>query len=206
MRAADIRRQMAAALAAYRPARLVHVGGHEGEELHDYLAAGISTITVVEPLPVLAARLRMRFPTVEVIQAACSDRSGLATLHVPARTNMASLHDIGGQEMNVSTVRLDAVCPDADVAVIDVQGHEMAVLAAAPWDTLRVVVVETLHGVDDPGLSPPYEAMVSYMAGRGFVEVRRWTRGYDFIQKWAYRRTTSTGAEVRDVVFAKAAP
>lgn len=204
MRASDLRREMAATLAAYQPTRLVHVGGHEGEELYAYLAAGIRNITVVEPLPVLAGRLRMRFPTVEVVQAACSDRAGVAALHVPARTNMASLHDVGGTSVNVPTVRLDAVCPDADAAVVDVQGHEMEVLAAAPWESLRVVVVETLHGVDDPGLSPPYGAMVTYMAGRGFAERQRWVRDYDWIMRWAYGRTTRTGAEVRDVVFAKA--
>ena len=90
--------------------------------------------------------------------------------------------------------------------MIDVQGHEMQVLAAAPWDSLRLLMVETLHGVDDPTLAPPYGQMVAYMAGRGFREIASFPRDYDWVQRWAYGRETHTGAQVRDVVFARAQP
>lgn len=203
MRASEIRDEVAAVLAAMRPQHLVHVGAHEGEEVLHYRSAGIGRITLVEPIPELAARLRARFVDVDVVQAACSDVNGTAVLRVPARTNMATLVDgLAGRELEVVTRRLDEVAPDADVAVVDVQGHEFAVLDAAPWDSLRAVVVETCT-VDDPALSPPYDAMVAYMAARGFVELARFARDYDWIQLWAYRRTTSTGGEVRDVIFVR---
>jgi FkbM family methyltransferase len=207
VRAAEIREAFAAVLREHQIRTLVHVGAHDGEEVGHYLAAAVERITLVEPIPRLAAKLRARWPQVEVVQAACSDHAGLATLYVPGRTNMATL--VGpdttaeGETLVVPTVRLDDIAPDAEAAVIDVQGHEMAVLAAAPWDTLRLVMVETLHGVEDATLSPPYEQVAEFMAGRGFTEVARLTRDYDWIQRWAYGRTTNTNAEVRDVVFTK---
>lgn len=207
MRASEIRQGFAAVLAMRRPRHLVHVGAHEGEELALYRQVGIPRVTAIEPIPRLAAKLRIHHPDVEVIQAACSDHVGEAVLHVPVRSNMASLVDAPpgpASTITVPTVRLDEVCPDADAAVIDVQGHEFAVLAAAPWDSLRLLMVETLHGVEDPALSPPYGDMVTYMADRGFREVACFPRDYDWVQRWAYGRTTSTGGEVRDVVFVKA--
>lgn len=209
MRAAEIREAFAALVREHRIERAVQVGAHDGEEVPHLLGAGVKRLTLVEPIPRLAAKLRARWPDVEVVQAACSDHTGMATLYIPARTNMATL--VGpdtaaeGEALVVSTLRLDDICPDAEAAVIDVQGHEMQVLAAAPWESLRLLMVETLHGVDDPTLSPPYEQVAAFMAGRGFAEVGRLTRDYDWIQRWAYGRKTSTGAEVRDVVFARTA-
>lgn len=208
MRAAEIREQFAAIVAEHGIRRLAFCGAHKGEEVPYLLAAGVQQVTLVEPIPHLAAKLRLRFPTVEVVQAACSDRTGMATLHIPAKTNMATL--VGpthgpGSTIEVPTRRLDDICPDADCAVIDVQGAEFEVLAAAPWETLRLVMVETCT-IDDPTLSPRYDLMVTYMRGRGFTEVASFPRDYDWVQWWAYGRRTTTGAEVRDVVFAKAAP
>jgi FkbM family methyltransferase len=208
VRAAEIRQRFADIVVEMAIERLVFVGAHEGEEVDGLLAAGVKRLTLVEPIPLLAAKLRVKFPNVEVIECACSDRTGVATLRVMARTNMSTLlrpnfGDDVTSVISVPTRRLDDICPDADAAVIDVQGHEMAVLAAAPWDTLRLVMVETLYGVEDAALSPPYDTVVEFMAGKGFTEIARLTRDYDYIQKWAYGRTTSTGAEVRDVVFTK---
>jgi FkbM family methyltransferase len=206
VRAVEIREAFAALLAERAIKTLVHVGAHDGEEVDHYLRAGVQRITLVEPIPRLAAKLRARFPTCEVVQAACSDHTGWATLHIPAKTNMATLVDDGDADVEaitVPTVRLDDICPDAEAAVIDVQGHEMQVLAAAPGDTLRLLMVETLHGAVDPTISPPYDEVVEFMAGKGFAEVARLTRDFDWIQAWAFGRKTSTGAEVRDVVFAK---
>ncbi len=207
MRAVEIRERFAAIVKANAIKTLVFVGAHQGEEVAGLHAAGVERLTLVEPIPHLAAKLRAKFPDAEVIEAACSDRAGTADLRVMAKTNMSTmLTPLAGEvtaTITVPTVRLDVVCPDVEAAVIDVQGHEMQVLAAAPWDSLRLVMVETLHGVEDPTLSPPYEQVAGFMAERGFAEVARLTRDYDYIQRWAYGRITSTGAEVRDVVFAK---
>jgi FkbM family methyltransferase len=208
VRAVEIRQRFADHVAAMAVESLVFVGAHHGEEVPHLLTAGVKRLTLVEPIPYLAAKLRAKFPGVEVVECACSDRLGEAPLRVMSKTNMSTLltprrGDHVTAVILVPTRRLDDIAPDAEAAVIDVQGHEMQVLSAAPWDTLRLLMVETLHGVEDPSLSPPYDQVVEFMAGKGFAEVDRLTRDYDFIQKWAYGRTTSTGAEVRDVVFAR---
>jgi FkbM family methyltransferase len=203
LRVVEIRTEWARLLVEHNIQHLVHVGAHEGEEVPYYLNAGIPRITLVEPIPELAAKLRTTYPSVTVVEAACSDESGVATLHIPAKTNMATLLPTEGQAVAVPLVRLDEIAPDADAAVIDVQGHEFAVLASAPWDSLRLLMVETCT-VDDPILSPLYDDMVMYMSGQGFAEITRLVRDYDYIQRWAYGRVTNTGGEVRDVVFARA--
>lgn len=210
MRAVEIRARFASVVAASEVRHLVFVGAHNGEEAGPLLAAGLERLTLVEPIPYLAARLRARWAgdsRVEVVECACSDRAGSAPLRVMSKTNMSTLLAPTAGEVTsvllVETRRLDDIAPDADAAVVDVQGHEFEVLSAAPWDSLRLLMVETLHGVEDAALSPPYEAMVTYMAARGFVETDRYVRDYDWIQRWAYGRTTATGAEVRDVVFTR---
>lgn len=207
--AASIRTDFAAIVAEHNIAHLVHVGAHDGEEATGYLTAGVARLTLVEPNPVLAGRLRTRHlgdDRVTVVEAACGAEQGEAFLNIPERTNMASLAAAPGgvpaRAERVSVRRLDDVAPDADAAVIDVQGHEFEVLAAAPWATLRLLMVETCT-VDDPSLSPPYEAMTAYMTSRGWREVARYGRDYDWIQRWAFGRTTHTGGEVRDVVYVR---
>jgi FkbM family methyltransferase len=207
MRAAEIRAAFAAVLAERKPEHLVHVGAHEGEEVPGYLAAGVERITLVEPIPELAGRLRTRYSAddrIAVVEAACSDVAGIAMLHIPARTNMATVELPSWDEgavIEVEARRLDEIAPDADAAVIDVQGHEFAVLEAAPWASLQLIMVETCT-IDD-ALSPRYEIMIDYMREGGFGVIAEYARDYDYIQRWAYGRRTSTGAEVRDVVFAR---
>ena len=207
MRAADVRAGVAKILAEHKPKHLVHVGAHDGEEAPGYHAAGIDRVTLVEPLPHLAARLRARYAAdqrVTVVEAACSDQPGTVALTVPTKTNMATVvPGLDGETIIVPARRLDDVAPDADAAVIDVQGYEFTVLSAAPWDTLRLVEVETCT-IDDPTLSPLYDDTIAYMAERGFREVAYFVRDYDWIQRWAFGKTTATGAEVRDVVFVRA--
>lgn len=210
MRAAEVRARVAALVRTHRVKRPVQVGAHEGEEVPGLLAAGVERLTLVEPIPGLAAKLRGRWvhePRVQVVEAACSDRAGSAALRVMARTNMSTLAAPAVGEVTsvlvVPTRRLDDICPDADCAIVDVQGHEVPVLDGAPWESLRLVIVETLHGVDDPAMAPPHDEVVAYMRARGFAEVAAFGRSYDFIQRWAYGVHSSTGGEVRDVVFAR---
>lgn len=206
MRAAEIRARLAAIIASYRPKHLVHVGGHDGEELGGYLAAGVDRITVVEPIRHLAARIRTRHPNVTVLEVACSDRDGVATLHLPARTNMASLHPVPGTTgtITVPTRRLDELTPDADAVVVDVQGHEFQVLAAAPWESLRVLVVEALDGVADPTVAPPLHEVTALAEAHGMRPVAGFGRSYDAVMRWATGRQADTGGRIVDVVYARA--
>lgn len=188
------------------PAWLCHVGAHKGEELPLYRKIGFRRVTLVEPIPALAAQLVADHPDVEVVQAACSDRSGTATLHVMARTNMSTLADPGPRDRVVAAVtvpvrRLDDIAPTANVAVIDAQGFEVQVLAGAPWASLDLIVVEACT-VDDPTMAARYEDVAAVADQHGFVEVARWARDYAWVDRWARgRRPSPPPAEVLDVAY-----
>lgn len=193
-----------------RPDHLVHVGAHTGQEMPFYRQAAVRRITLVEPNPYLAQGLRGTYPDATVIECACGAATGRALLHVMQPSNMSTLAepqpcDHVATAVAVDVRRLADVAPDADTAVIDAQGFELEVLAAAPWDALRLVVVET-STVDDPTMAAPHDAVSAFMAGRGFTEIERWVRNYDDINRWARGpQMPSRGGEIRDVVFTREA-
>lgn len=192
---------------------LVHVGAHLGEEVPYYRQAGIRLLTLVEPIPELADRLRAEHPPEIVYEMACGSEPGRATLHIPRRTNMATLAEPQRADGRTRAVDVDVlplsmiqdaqkVAPDA--AVIDAQGRELDVLAGARLDELALVVVETCT-VPDRTMASPYGDVTAFMAGAGFFEVDRWTRDQDWVSRWARGRQHKTGGEIRDVVFVKEA-
>jgi FkbM family methyltransferase len=189
------------------PRHLVHVGAHEGQEMPYYRAAGFRHITLVEPIPALAKKLRNAWPDAHVVECACFDQPGEATLHVLRRTNMSTLlapaqHDVIHDELRVPVRRLDELAPDANVAVIDAQGAELAVLRGTNLDALDLAVVETCT-VPDPTMAAPYDQVVPFMADAGFQPVTHWTRDYAWVHRWARGRPSRQQGEIRDVVFVK---
>ncbi|MEU3945456.1 FkbM family methyltransferase [Streptomyces sp. NPDC029526] len=188
------------------PQHLVHVGAHEGQEMPFYRQAGVPRITLIEPIPWLAESLQHEHPDAVVHQCACGGAPGREQLHIMARTNLSTLVppqrvDRVTKTITVDVRRLDDLAPDADAAVIDAQGREIDVLAGAPWDSLRMVVVETCT-VDDPTMAAPHDEVVAVMAGLGFTAVACWVRDYDWVSKWGRGPgLPQRGGEVRDVVF-----
>lgn len=193
------------------PRHLVHVGAHEGQEVPFYRAAGVPRITLVEPIPQLAARLSIAYRRrgdVQVVTAACGSEPGRAQLHVMKRTNLSTLEQPGRRDrvdhtLTVDVRRLDELAPGADAAVIDAQGRELDVLAAAPFESLHLVIVET-STVDDATLASPYGAVSEFMTARGFREMTRWVRDYDWLNRWARGPgQPRVGGEVRDVAYVR---
>lgn len=75
-------------------------------------------------------------PHVHPENVGLSDHAGQATLHLPAahhhNDSMASFIETeGSQSVSVRVVRLDDIAPDAQIAKIDVEGAEPAVLRGA---------------------------------------------------------------------------
>lgn len=194
---------------AWTPQHLVHVGAHEGQEMPFYREAGIGQITLVEPIPALAARLHSEHPDTVVHECACGSKPGREQLHIMARTNLSTLappQDIDrvADTIDVDVRRLDEIAPTADAAVIDAQGRELDVLAAAPWPSLSLLIVETCT-VDDPTMASPYTDVANLAASHGFTEVARWVRDYDWVAEWGRGRGLAPRrGEVRDVVFYRA--
>jgi FkbM family methyltransferase len=137
----------------------VDVGAHRGSLLADMVARAPQGLHLAcEPLPHLAARLRRRFPGVEIHQVAVSDVNGEATFcHVvddPGLSGMRRLPKVKAgarvETITVPTRRLDDLVP-ADRAVrfvkIDVEGAQLQVFRGAEATLRRcrpIIVFE--HG------------------------------------------------------------
>lgn len=188
---------------------LVHVGAHQGQEVPLYQEAGIQNITLVEPHPTLARKLKRKYPKLRVVQAALSDRAGTRKLHVYRKTNLSTLNkpskdDKFMRDINVRTMTLSDVAPDATIAVIDTQGHELSILRGVDWthSNIELLVVET-STVHDPTMASDYEEVFSYLSQFGFTVHDYWVRDYQYINKWARGTSTSEVGEIRDVVFVR---
>lgn len=198
------------------PVGLVHVGAHHGEEMPFYEAAGFAQrdITLVEPNPPAASLLRTQFPKANVVELACSDQPGEATLHVMRRTNVSTLATPDRRDQVTGTVHVrvttladiqkDAPGPP-NIAVVDAQGLELQVLRGANLGALELVIVETCT-VPDRTMASEYREVTAYMRAAGFGEIDRWTRDLDWIRRWARgKRQPITNGHVHDVVFQRGA-
>ncbi|GAB2751082.1 FkbM family methyltransferase [Streptomyces bullii] len=116
----------------------VDVGGWYGPWTHR-LSARARRVVTVEPVPHLARLLANGSPpNVRVIQAAASDRPGIARLWLPSDDagdrGVSSLvrRDIHGRALDVPCVTLDELgLRDVGFIKIDVDGNEPAVLRGA---------------------------------------------------------------------------
>jgi len=145
------------------------VGAHAGSVLQEMVRIAPDGRHVAwEPLPAFASRLRERFPSVRVRQAALSDRAGEREFaHVVADPGwsgfLAREAPAGGavETITVRSERLDDVLPDGvrpAFVKIDVEGAEEEVLIGA-METLRrhrpVVAFEHGRGsADHYGTTP----------------------------------------------------
>ena len=145
------------------------VGAHEGTVLREMVRCAPNGRHVAwEPLPAFAGRLRERFPSVEVREAALSDHAGerefAHVLGEPGWSGFVARPTPGGSEVETITVRcerLDDALPagvQPALVKIDVEGAEELVLRGALETLSRhrpVVVFE--HGAgsaDHYGTSP----------------------------------------------------
>lgn len=192
------------------PRHVVHVGAHDGEEMPYYESAKFGQITLVEPIPDNARRLRAKWPYAEVLEVACGAKSASkAPLYVMPTTNMSTLvaggMDAPKETINVKVVRLKDIAKTANVAVIDVQGLELDVLRGADLSRYDVVMVET-STVEDATMASNYSDVTAYMLEHGFEVVEYWTRDYQWVAKWGRKRNHAERGEVRDVIYARRKP
>lgn len=195
------------------PTHIIHVGAHRGEEVEFYKQANAGHITLVEPIPELAQVLRDRYEedaTITVVESACGPAPTTATLSIMQKTNLSTLQqpqrgDRLHRIIQVPVVRLDSIQGDANVAVIDAQGLELEVLGAADLTKFDLVIAECCTR-EDPTIAVGYDAMVDFMAAAGFREANKWSRDYQWINKWSRgsgARFFRGGGAVYDAAFIK---
>lgn len=197
-------RRLPAALAELKmkPAHVIHVGAHLGQEVQHYRAAGIDRITLVEPLPANAELLRTTFPDATVLEVACGAARGKAPLRLMGGDGCwntlipgtPELHDGAGGTIDVPVVTLDEIQGDADMAVIDAQGLEVAVLSATDLGRLQLVVVETQSSGHPEAAH--LDDVTAHLAPKGWVPALM----------WSHERPTAPYATFADVFFVRAQP
>jgi FkbM family methyltransferase len=149
----------------------VEVGGYDGitgSNTYFFEALGWKCL-VVEPMPGYCKKIRDA-RTCEVAEIAASDKSGEVDFYVAvgaetlstmekndehfARIKSLSVQDV--EKITVKTACLDDILIEhgiiiIDFLTIDVEGHEMSVLAGMSFDTIapRIVIIENnSHGFD----------------------------------------------------------
>lgn len=149
----------------------VEVGGFDGitgSNTYFFEQLGWRTL-VVEPMPEFCNKIRTA-RSCEIAEVAASDKSGEVDFYVAVgvetlstmekcESHFARIKNLSQQEVEkitVKTVRLDDILfergmTDIDFLTIDVEGHEMSVLAGMAFDAIkpRIIIIEdNSHGLD----------------------------------------------------------
>lgn len=198
------------ALLDVEPMHLLHIGAHQAEEFPFYRDAGISRLTLVEANPELAARLiesmeRVSEMDVNVVSVACGSTPGTATFSIMGRTNLSTLaepqaHDDVAKQIEVDVVRVEDIQGDANILVVDVQGLELDVLGSADLDKFDLVIAEC-STVEDSSMAVLYDDLDDFMTFRGFKEVNKWQRDYQWINRWGRGRKARHASKLQGSVY-----
>ncbi len=156
----------------------VDVGAHIGSVIAGaQRQSQPSQIIAVEAIPEKAAALRKRFPEVEILEIAASDREGEVDFTIDlARPGYSSLNpDVGTQTtasrvIRVPMQRLDARIPydNVDLIKIDVEGAELGVVRGSE------AIVSTSRPVF------MFESGAIEMAGFPKEELWQWFEDHDY--------------------------
>jgi FkbM family methyltransferase len=163
------------------PKHVIHVGANIGQEVPDYRRAGIERITLVEPDPDTAARLRAAHPDLSVLEVACASQPGTGLLsrarNADVWSTMATTPLPHGKtvtsQVKVTVQTVAEIQGDADMLVVDTQGTELDALMSADLTTLSLVVVET-QNIDPSQHAGYFPDVAAYMAEHGWTPALQW--------------------------------
>ena len=195
----------------------VDVGAHQGTFLREMftLAPGVRHIAV-EPLPKMAARLQREFPDARVVEAAFSDRAGMAVFHhlvnSPTESGLRRVNSHGDvsviEQVTVRVLRLDdVIASDETVSFIkiDTEGAELPVIRGAEATIRRcrpVIVFETgSRTTPYYGVSP--EDIIETIHGfeMQLSTMQRWLRGDAPFTKRQFRRAFDRTTEFYFIAY-----
>ncbi|HEY9619623.1 MAG TPA: FkbM family methyltransferase [Crinalium sp.] len=153
------------------PRNVIHVGAHEGQEIHQYQQMDVPGVLFVEANPALFERLETNLAGIDnmlAIQCAVSDRNGTVTLHVTSEDQSSSILPLkhhqdlypGIQEthqVEVPSTTLDDLLDDLqldtadfNLLYLDIQGAELLALQGA---------AHLLHHIDAINTEINYEEL-----------------------------------------------
>lgn len=135
----DIRRHLALlARFGVSPRGIVHVGGHHGEDIESYLAAGCRHVFYIEAHPTIFDRLQRHVafwrdwlavlarnygmasvPTIDALHAAAGPQPGTATLNLTEDEGLSSLLPAADPEEIPSAGRIDVAMVTVDQAIAE---------------------------------------------------------------------------------------
>lgn len=181
-----------------KPIHVLHVGGHLGQEVKHYRAAGVTRVTYMEPNPESAEALRQLGDDVTVVQAAAGPYAGEGLLALcggdgawdTIRVDIgqgAGVHEREGHiTVDVMPIRdvqrgTDERWPyygTPDVLVVDTQGTEVEALRSADLRApeLQLVIVETQSSGHPEAAH--VDAVHSVMLGQGWTPVLAWNHEF----------------------------
>tara|TARA_B100000902_G_C26907408_1_gene715146 strand:- start:93 stop:701 length:609 start_codon:yes stop_codon:yes gene_type:complete len=134
---------------------IIHIGGHYGEELQDYIDNGVQNVIVFEPLSdnfrILSEKAANLNANIEGYQVALGSEKGNATMYVSDNEQQSSsilepaIHLTHHPHVKFPTtedVEVDLLdeydCKDYNFINMDVQGYELEVLKGAT-ETLKQI-------------------------------------------------------------------
>ncbi len=176
------------------PTHVLHVGGHLGQEVSHYRAAGVQRITYMEPTPECAAALRTVGDDVRVFEAAAAAEPGRTWLSICGgdgawntirSERLIATGAYGGMHepervIDVAAMPIRDVQGDADVLVVDTQGTEVEALSSADLSDaspLQLVIVETQSSGHPEAAHR--EDVDRHMAAHGWAPVLAWNHEHD---------------------------
>ena len=141
----------------FDPKRVLHIGGHTGEEQDLYDSLGVQFTTWVEALPDLVTHMRNKFRTrkdITVVRALISDKIEMLPFYVTNNLASSSILDLGTHETShpkvhvthekiiQSTTIKELGLNDFDTFNLDIQGAELRALKGADLTNVKWIYTE----------------------------------------------------------------
>ncbi len=179
---------------------IVEAGAYDGRDTKKMVEQWPQcTVHAFEPLPEIYERLEQNTSHLSQVHrypVALSDHNGIALFYVSERPSKPGVASQAGslhapkerlerspllfpRTAEVATITLDTwanenAIQDIDLLWLDTQGHELAILQAAPnmVKNTKVVLAEVSF-IDSYEAMPKYEEVVAWMTAHGFEHVGR---------------------------------
>jgi hypothetical protein len=165
-------------LRSFSPKKILHVGGHIGQEGEVYQE--IAPFVFVEPVPEFAAAIREK--GYEVLQLAVGE-SGEREFNVNGQISGFLKNKKGShyKQIQVTCVPLSMIQQGCDVLVLDTEGTVLEVLKTGDLN-FKAIVVELR---DDPAFhgEAPKSEVVEYLESQGYELVESFDRDHLFAKK-----------------------